>query len=137
MNKRVPRILIIEDDSRLRLTYVSTLKQAGYEVCEASGGETGLTMAEELRPDIIVLDLMMPKMDGFEFLEKYDVKDKHIDVSVIVYSQSMLTEMIDRAMALGAKKYLEKSFKTPQVLQAAIEEIMHARQEVNERIRSL
>jgi len=127
MEEKVPRVLIIEDDSHLRLTYVSNLKQGGYEVYEAPDGETGLTMAEQLQPDIIVLDLMMPKMNGFDFLEKYDVNGKHPDVSVVVYSQSMLTEMIDRAIALGAKKYLEKSFKTPEVMKQTVEELLHGK----------
>jgi len=65
---RQPRILIVEDNADLRAVLVDALSDADYEICEASNGMEALTLAESWLPDAILLDLMMPDMDGAEFL---------------------------------------------------------------------
>src|SRR5260370_42346601 len=64
------KVLLIDDDDTMRRGIRLTLEPAGWEVTEAENGQIGLAHLAEARPDVIILDLMMPEMDGFEFLEK-------------------------------------------------------------------
>lgn len=121
-----PRILIVEDSSNLRHGYAGMLKQEGFDVYEAVDGDDALTKVEDVQPDVILLDLMMPKMNGLEFLQKYDTK-KHRHTDVVVYSQSMSVEMVNKAMAFGVKKYMQKAFMTPHQMKSTIEELLSKR----------
>ncbi|HVE80944.1 MAG TPA: response regulator [Candidatus Dormibacteraeota bacterium] len=110
------KILIIEDDEVIRTAYTTIFTHAGYEVSEAEDGQQGLLKAEEVKPDLIILDILMPKMDGNEFLRRYDVINKHPEVKVVVLSNSTTATSIEETKKLGAGKYLVKSDYTPQKL---------------------
>ena len=106
-------VLIIEDDKFLRDLLVLKLKKEGFKISEAVEGEEGLKKAKSERPDVIILDLIIPGMDGFAFLEALK-KDPAIEaIPVIVLSNLGQHEDIERAKALGAKDYMVKAQLTP------------------------
>lgn len=109
-------ILIVEDEPELAEVYQTLLGQSGYHITVAHNGESALTAVEEKKPDLILLDLRMPIMGGVEFLEKYDVKEKHKDVKVIVFSNYDMQDEIDDAYRLGADRYVLKAWASPKEL---------------------
>jgi len=102
-------ILIIEDEPTLQKTMSLALEQEGYEVKNALDGEIGLKLAKEIKPDMILLDLILPKVDGFEALEELKNDDTTKDIPVIVLTNLESTEEIERALVMGATTYLVKA----------------------------
>lgn len=109
-------ILIVEDEPELADAYFSLLHQVGYNVAVAHNGKEALEKAESHKPELILLDLRMPVMDGVEFLEKYELKTKHSDVKVIVFSNYDMQDEIDDAYRLGADRYVLKAWASPKEL---------------------
>ena len=107
------RILVVEDHEAMRRGYRLILQAAGYEVSEAADGEEALRESERVTPDLILLDLLMPNMDGISFLRAYDLKRKHPDVIVVIFSNSSAPDKVQEAMDLGAKRYLIKAVISP------------------------
>ncbi|QQG46107.1 MAG: response regulator [Candidatus Niyogibacteria bacterium] len=106
-------VLIVEDDKFLRDLLVLKLKKEGFKISEALDGQEGLNKARSVKPNIIVLDLIIPVKDGFAFLEEMK-KDPQIEsIPVIVLSNLGQREDIERAKALGAKDYMVKAQLTP------------------------
>ena len=89
--RRTMHVLAIDDDEQIRELYAATLASQGYKVHTAVNGPEGLRMAGELEPDIILLDLMMPGMDGFEVAEKLKQQPRTRDIPIIVVSAKELT----------------------------------------------
>ena len=110
------KVLIVEDEIALSDVYKTLLDQAGYDVRVAENGEVALTVADEFQPEMILLDLRMPVLDGIGFLEKYDLKNKHPDVKVVVFSNYDMQKEIDEAYSLGAERYLLKAWASPKEL---------------------
>ena len=109
------RVLVIDDDEDLRLLARKALERGGHLVMEASDGEEGLRILESERPDLLVLDLNMPGMDGFEVLRRVRAHDQFRQLPVVV-----LTALGDEASAhtsfqLGATDFLAKPFTPPQL----------------------
>jgi CheY-like chemotaxis protein len=123
----MPKILVVEDQLALRDGYVAILKKAGYEVFEAADGMGAVLEAERVHPDVILLDLLMPYMDGLTFLRKYDVRNKHSDVSVVIFSNSSAPNKVQEAMEMGAKRYLLKAVVSPKKLLKIVEEELAAK----------
>ena len=108
------RILIIEDEELIINLLQKKLIKEGYEVFVARDGEEGLKTMKEKKPDLILLDIVMPKMGGFEVMEAME-KDKNVrDIPVIVISNSGQPVELDRAQRLGAKDWLIKTEFDPQ-----------------------
>ena len=103
------KILFIEDESTLQKTFGEILKQEGYEMIPALNGEIGLRLAKTQKPDLILLDLILPKVHGFEVLKKLkeDVETK--DIPVIVLTNLEGIGDVDKAIELGATTYLVKA----------------------------
>ncbi|PLS81278.1 hypothetical protein CYG49_02410, partial [Candidatus Saccharibacteria bacterium] len=118
------KILIIEDDTRLELTYNIIFEQSGHTVIRAHDGEEGLQKAEAEEPNLILLDLNMPKMGGLEFLRRYDVINKHPFVKVVVFSNMQTEESIREAYSLGAYKYEVKATFSPKQVGALVEQAL-------------
>ena len=110
------KVLIVEDEIALSDVYKTLLDQAGYDVRVAENGEVALTVAEDFQPEMILLDLRMPVLDGIGFLEKYDLKKKHPEVKVVVFSNYDMQKEIDEAYSLGAERYLLKAWASPKEL---------------------
>jgi len=107
------KILIIEDDLFLRQLISKKIGQEGYDVVEAVDGEEGIKKVETENPDLILLDLILPGVDGFEVLSrvKKNLNTKHIPV--IILSNLGQKEDVDRGLNLGAEDFLIKAHFTP------------------------
>lgn len=103
------KILFIDDESALHKTFGEFLEKEGYEMISALDGEAGLRLAKTKKPDLILLDLILPRLQGFEVLEqlKKDPATKNIPVVVLTNLES--PGDIDRVLALGATTYLLKN----------------------------
>jgi len=102
-------ILFIEDESALQKTFGEILRQEGYEMISALDGEIGLKLAQNKKPDLILLDLILPKMHGFEVLKKLKEDQETKEIPVIVLTNLERIEDIDKALELGATTYLVKA----------------------------
>ncbi|MBU2236240.1 response regulator, partial [Patescibacteria group bacterium] len=99
------KVLIIEDDKPIQQVIKSMLITEGYEAETADNGEEGLEVMKEFKPDVIMLDIMMPVMSGFDFLKH--LKDESIPVIVLT---SLGQEIVEKKVrALGAKYFLQKN----------------------------
>jgi len=105
------KILIIEDEESLVELLVTKLEKEGYEVESAYNGEEGYAKIEKFSPDLILLDIVMPKMDGYEVLEK--IKENNIESPVIVISNSGQPVEIEKTRKLGAVDHLIKTEFNP------------------------
>jgi len=108
------KILIIEDEKVLLEILEKKLATQGYEVLVAKDGEEGLQKMKEAKPDLILLDIIMPKKDGFEVLTEMNKNADIADIPVIVISNSGQPVEIDRALKLGVKDYLIKTEFDPE-----------------------
>jgi DNA-binding response OmpR family regulator len=105
-------ILLIDDDADLRGLYTLALENAGYSVTAASDGQEGLDLASRGNVDLILLDLNMPVLDGFGFLEAYHLSDKP-NVKCIILTNADDVELVNKAMQMGVSNYIEKVNVTP------------------------
>ncbi len=108
------KIIIVEDEEILRNLLHKKLLAEGYSVDVAENGEVGLQKIRENRPDLILLDIVMPKMGGFEMLEEMQKDESISGIPVIVVSNSGQPVEIDRAQKLGARDWLVKTEFDPQ-----------------------
>ena len=117
------KIMLVEDDKSLREIYSIRLVAEGYEVVSAGDGEEALAMAVQQRPDLIVSDVMMPKISGFDMLDILRSTPETKDIHVIMMTALSSDEQRQRGESLGADKYLVKS-------QVGIEDVINAVHEV-------
>jgi len=103
------KILFIEDESTLQKTIGEVLGQEGYEMMSALDGEIGLKLAKEQKPDLILLDLILPKINGFDVLKKLKADKETKEIPVIVLTNLEGIEDVDRVLNLGATTYLVKT----------------------------
>ena len=103
------RILLIEDDKFLRKACEVSLKKRGLTVITATDGEEGLQMAHTGAPDLILLDMLMPKLSGFETLAALKQDDQTRGIPVVMISNSSIDSDIQKAKELGAAGYLVKA----------------------------
>jgi CheY-like chemotaxis protein len=119
--KKPATILIVEDETSLNEAYEMILTQAGYIVHTAFNGKEALVKSDHTEPDLILLDLRMPHMDGVSFLREYQLKDNHPHVKVIVFSNYDMQKEIDEAYKLGAHRYILKTWASPKELLQIVE----------------
>jgi DNA-binding response OmpR family regulator len=108
------RILIIEDEEILMNLLQRKLLQEGYEVSVARDGDEGLKTMRENSPDLILLDILMPRVSGIEVMEEMQRDGRLKDIPVIIISNSGQPVEIDQAQKLGAKDWLIKTEFDPQ-----------------------
>jgi len=116
-------ILFVEDESVLQKTFGEVLKQEGYEVISALDGQIGLRLAKEKNPDLILLDLILPKIHGFDVLKKLKEDKETQEIPVIVLTNLEGIGDVDKALELGATTYLVKAQYT---LEEVVEKIKKA-----------
>jgi len=107
------KILIIEDDRYISKMYQLKLSLEGYDVQVAENGRIGVEKTKEFMPDIILLDILMPELDGFEVLSIVKSDDHTKDTPVLIMSNLGQEDHIQKGMALGAIGYIVKSQYTP------------------------
>lgn len=114
------RILIVEDEALLQDVYELVLTRHGHNVRVAANGEEGLNVLEEEIPELILLDIFMPVMDGKEFLRRFD-RQRFPDTKVVVYT-NLSDDATKRAMfRLGADKFVLKASMSPDDLIKLVE----------------
>ncbi len=106
-------VLLIEDDPFLTRMYVKIFELRKYDIKTALDGEIGLVQAKEIHPDIILLDIMMPKLNGIEVLEALKQEPSTKDIPVVMLTNLSDQAQRDEALAKGAVKYLVKSELDP------------------------
>jgi DNA-binding response OmpR family regulator len=111
------KILFVEDETSLQKAFGTILKDKGYDVISAFDGETGLKLAKEVKPSLILLDLILPKVHGFEVLKKLKEEKETKQIPVIVLTNLEDMENVGKALELGAMSYLVKA-------QYSLEEIL-------------
>lgn len=107
------KIAIIEDDQAISQMYRLKFDAEGYEVETASNGKLGLELAEKMRPDMILLDLMMPEMNGDTMLAKLRATDWGKDIKVIILTNMGEEEAPESIKKLGVRKFIVKAEMTP------------------------
>jgi DNA-binding response OmpR family regulator len=118
------KILFIEDDPILGPVYESQLKLAGFEVKRAADGEAGLNALQVGHPDLIVLDLILPRLSGIELLQILRSSPGLNEVPVLVFTNSFQEDMLQRVRQLGAERILSKSQFIPKEVVAVINEVL-------------
>lgn len=103
------KILLVEDDAALANVYRTRLEMEGFDVQHVDNGENALTAAIEYRPDLIVLDVMMPKINGFDVLDLLRTRPETAEMRVIMLTALSQAKDKERAEKLGADDYLVKS----------------------------
>ena len=117
------KILLVEDDQSLREIYGIRLTAEGYEIASAGDGETALALAVKERPDLIISDVMMPKISGFDMLDILRSTPETANIKVIMMTALSADDQKARGESLGADRFLVKS-------QVGIEDVVNAVHEV-------
>jgi CheY-like chemotaxis protein len=118
-------VLVIDDEPDVRWLIRMSLERAGHEVLVAEDGLRGVALAQKQHPEIIVLDLMMPVMDGYAVLAELAKDPRTAPVPVVVLSARAIPEEADRAAEAGAARFIEKPFD-PDALVAELEAVLGA-----------
>lgn len=123
MNKTL-KILLVEDDNFLLGMYVDKFRTEGFEVFVADNGAKAIKLTKEKMPDIILLDVMLPKMNGFEVLRELQ-KDADIkNIPVILLTNLSQNDDVKKGLELGAKDFLIKAHFMPQEVVAKVKKIL-------------
>src|SRR5487761_1821641 len=121
----MPKLMLVEDDNNLREIYEARLQAEGYAIVSAKDGEEALAVAKNEKPDLIISDVMMPKISGFEMLDIIRNTDGLKNVKVIMLTALGQSDDQQRASKLGADRYLVKS-------QVTLEDIVRTTHELLE-----
>ncbi|TMF90265.1 MAG: response regulator [Chloroflexi bacterium] len=114
-------VLFVEDDPSVAQMYKLKLELDGYQVAVAADGEAAIQMATQNPPDIIFLDIRLPKLDGLAVLEALRADERTKQVPVVILSNYSERELVERGLRLGALEYLIKSQTTPAKLATGVE----------------
>ena len=119
------KILLVEDDTFLADIYKTSLEKAGMYIIHAKDGKEALSKIDESQFDLIVLDLLLPKMDGFEILKKRKEDPRFIKTPIIVLSNLTGEDDIEKALSLGAKDYFIKTKFEPKEIVNKVKETLN------------
>ncbi len=131
MSDKKLQVMIIEDEQLLNEAYARVLTAAKISLLRAYNGKEAMDVLKNENPDIILLDLRMPVMDGIEFLKKVKPKETMPETKIIVFSNYDDQHEIDEAFSLGAMHYMLKAWATPDELVKLIREVDNASQPVS------
>jgi len=120
------KILFVEDEATLQRTFGDFLRESGYEVISATDGEAGLRLAQTQKPDLVLLDLILPKLNGFEILKRLKDNPKTKKIPVIILTNLEGINDVDKALELGATTFLVKAHYAPEDV---VEKVKKALQE--------
>ena len=118
------KILLIEDDIGFRSVYTDVLTADGYTVATAEDGEQGLAMVRTEKPDVVLLDLILPKLPGFEVLKSIRADAGTKNIIVLIMSVMGEQRHIQKAMELGANDYTVKGFYSPREVLGKIDTLL-------------
>ncbi|MDO8524169.1 MAG: response regulator [bacterium] len=120
----MPKVLVVEDDKFLRELINRKLQSESFETVLAVDGEIGLDLAGKEKPDIVLLDLILPGINGFEVLAKIKENESTKGIPVIILSNLGQKDDIDKGMGLGATDYLVKAHFTPNEIIEKIQQVL-------------
>lgn len=109
-------ILVADDDADVRELVVFRLAHAGYEVITAADGEEAVALALSRRPDLCLIDVMMPKLDGFEVTERVRATPELANTKVLLLTASVHESAVQRGVEVGADDYIAKPFAAQELL---------------------
>ena len=118
------KILLVEDDPFLLDIYTTKLKKAGFPLEVAVEGEEALKKAKEVKPDLIILDIVLPQLDGWEILQRIKSDPDTKDAKVIILSNLGQKGEVEKGIEMGASKYLIKAHYTPSQIVEEIKKIL-------------
>ncbi len=118
------KILIVEDDPFLSEMYVAKLTEAGFEAEVVGDGKKGMAVIEKDKPDLLLLDVVLPKMDGFEILRRIKADEKLKDMPVILLTNLGQKNEVEKGLSLGANEYIIKAHFTPTAVVAKVKEML-------------
>lgn len=118
------KVLIIEDDPFLIDLYLSKFSGEGFNVSVANDGETGLKKIQEEKPEIIILDVILPGMDGFAILKKIKEDKELKDIPVVLLTNIGQKEEIEKGLQMGASQYLIKAHHSPAEVTEIVKKIL-------------
>ena len=113
------RILVVEDTADLLANIIDVLEMEGYSVTSASNGKEALRQLSKVHPNLIITDLLMPVMNGFDLISEIRKNAKMDNIVILVYSAMPAQESEKKVLALGANAYLKK----PSTLEALVETV--------------
>ncbi len=117
-------ILIIDDDPFILDMYALKFKEEGFAIETAKDGKTGLAKLEEIKPDVVLLDVVMPVMDGFDIMKKIKALPQAHPPKVLFLTNFGQKDDIERGMKLGADDYIIKAHYTPSEVVAKVREVL-------------
>jgi DNA-binding response OmpR family regulator len=109
------RILLVEDEPELNRAIKIRLEAAGFEIISAMDGEEGLEMARKEKPDLIVLDLILPNMSGFDVCHKLKIDKEYKDIPIIMLTAKFQPNDIRFGIAMGADAYITKPYESQEL----------------------
>ena len=119
-HKTLKKIVLIEDDPVVAKVYQAKLERDGYNVVTAADGQEGFYQVYEGRPDAVILDLMLPKMDGLQMLKKFRAQKQFEKLPILVFTNEFASDLTREARAAGATDIFDKNKITPEDLLKAL-----------------
>lgn len=126
-----PRVLMVEDHPDIADLYQLKLQLEGYRVAVASDGAAGLKLARSLMPDLILLDIHVPQLDGLQVLAALREDEATDDMPVVIFSEDDSPQLMKEAQRLGAAAYLVKAHLLPRRLSDTVGEVLRHRSELS------
>lgn len=121
------KILLVEDDPFLSEIYATKFEEAGFKISVARDGSLGLQKVREENPDILILDIVMPNVDGFEFLRILKQDQAIKNIPVIILSNLGEQEDVERGFRMGALAYIIKAHYTPTEVVSKVKSILNSK----------
>lgn len=122
------KILIIEDDPFLSEMYLTKFQESGFKVEIAVNGQEGIEKIIKTRPDLILLDIVLPKTDGFEVLKKVKGDKDLKKIPIVLLTNLGQKNEVEKGLALGADEYIIKAHFTPTAVVAKVKELLRERE---------
>ena len=110
------RILIVDDEPNIVLSLEFLMQQAGFEVAVAGDGEAALSQAAAFRPDLVLLDIMLPRLDGYEVCRRLRADPARAGTRIVMLSAKGREPEVGKGLALGADAYVTKPFSTRELV---------------------
>lgn len=124
LSKKEGKVLIIEDDEFLAKLLVDRIEKEGYNFALAQDGESGLSKARSMNPDLILLDIILPGMDGYEVLGRLKADPKLVKIPVLILSNLGQKKEIERGLQLGAVDFIIKAYVNLDEIMEKIKQIL-------------
>ncbi len=118
------KLVLVEDDALMIRMYEKAFSFEGHEVATATNGADGIKKIKEIKPDLVLLDIMMPKMNGLEVLDKLKGDDETKDIPVVVLTNLASEKDAEAALTKGAVRYIIKSEQDPKEVNDIVTEIL-------------